>query len=61
MLVIHAVNQPTLISVHSDLSRPIVTIHRDGRVELGAGVTNTEAARAFWEAFAGVAVPTPNL
>jgi hypothetical protein len=30
--------------------RPLVTIHPDGRVELGEGYEPDEAARAFWDA-----------
>jgi hypothetical protein len=36
--------------IPSENGRPLVTIHPDGRVELGEGYEPDAAARAFWDA-----------
>lgn len=38
------------IRIPDEDGRPLVTIHPDGRVELGDGYEPDEAARAFWDA-----------
>lgn len=38
------------IVIASDSGQPILTIHGNGRIEVGAGYQPDEAAEAFWEA-----------
>ncbi|MFK0159175.1 hypothetical protein ACIQVK_44780 [Streptomyces sp. NPDC090493] len=38
------------IRIPDEDGRPLVTIHPNGRVELGEGYEPDEAARAFWDA-----------
>ncbi|MER6616312.1 hypothetical protein [Streptomyces xantholiticus] len=39
-----------VIRIPDENNRPLVTIHPDGRVELGEGYEPDEAAAAFWDA-----------
>jgi hypothetical protein len=43
------------IRIPDENGRPLVTIHPDGRVELGEGYEPDEAARAFWDAVQRIA------
>lgn len=38
------------LSIWASANNPSVTIHYDGRVELGEGVTLDDASRQFWDA-----------
>ncbi|MFE6412590.1 hypothetical protein ACFVOR_37285 [Streptomyces sp. NPDC057837] len=41
---------PPIVHITGSNSRPLVSVHPDGRTEFGDGYQPDEAARAFWDA-----------